>query len=140
MRVKLFFQEDRVILTEGQEDVLLYPRVAEQLGLKFHGSFFGWGAGGAGNIPHLCQILKDLGLTRVAGLLDADKQLEAEALCGDFPDYYFACIPAIDIRTKPARRATDAVQGLLDEKLLLRGEYHESMRAILIALSAHMDA
>lgn len=106
---ELFFQEDRIILTEGQEDVLLYPRVAEQLGVSLTGSFFGWGAGGASNIAHLCSILKDLGFSKVAALLDGDKAAEASKLKRDFPEFFFACIPAKDIRTKPGREATEEV-------------------------------
>ena len=102
---ELFFQENRIILTEGQEDVLLYPRIADQLGIQVAGSFFGWGVGGASNVAHLCLILRDLGFTKVAGLLDGDKENEADSLKRNFPEFYFDCIPAKDIRSKPARKA-----------------------------------
>lgn len=137
---ELFFQEDRIILTEGQEDVMLYPRVAEQLDLKISGNFFGWGTGGAGNIPHLCRILSDLGFNKVAGLLDGDKPDEMKSLSEFFPDYFFRCIPAMDIRTKPARRATGEVAGLLDSELALKDEYRDAMSALLSELSKHMNA
>jgi predicted ATP-dependent endonuclease of OLD family len=137
---ELFFQEDRVILTEGQEDVLLYPLVAEQLGIQMAGNFFGWGAGGASNFRHLCLILKDLGFKKVAGLLDGDKADVAESLNNEFPDFYFDCIPAKDIRTKEARRATEEVFGLLDPKKSLRAEFVDPMRDMLSRLSQHMTA
>lgn len=137
---ELFFQEDRIVLTEGQEDVMLYPRVAEQLGLRIDGNFFGWGTGGASNIPYLCRILSDLGFKKVAGLLDGDKAAEAESLSKSFPAYFFRCIPAKDIRTKPARKATDEVSGLLDANLNLNAEHREATSAVLVALSKHMDA
>jgi len=137
---ELFFQEDRIILTEGQEDVLLYPRVAEQVGLKINGSFFGWGAGGAGNIGHLCRILEDLGFLKVAALLDGDKREEAGALAKQYPNYFFECIPAADIRTKPARAATEQVSGLLDEKLQLRPEYAQRLGELFASLASSMDA
>jgi predicted ATP-dependent endonuclease of OLD family len=85
---ELFFQEDNIILTEGQEDVLLYPEVAEQVEQKLEGSFFGWGAGGAGNIKHLCGVLSDLGFSKVASLLDSDKADEAKELKLSFPQYF----------------------------------------------------
>jgi predicted ATP-dependent endonuclease of OLD family len=122
---ELFFLEDHVILTEGQEDVMLYPLAAEQLEIPIVGSFFGWGAGGAGNIPYLCRILSDLGFKKVAGLLDGDKNTEAQQLAELFPTYFFRCIPAKDIRTKPAREAVDEVSGLLDAKLALKDEYRD---------------
>lgn len=137
---ELFFQEDRIILTEGQEDVLLYPRVAEQLGIEIAGNFFGWGAGGASNVAHLCLILKDLGFKKVAGLLDGDKTAEAGNLKTNFPDFYFDCIPAKDIRTKPARKATEEIAGLLDSKMTVRPEFVEPMKAMLSGLSGHMRA
>lgn len=137
---ELFFQEDRIILTEGQEDVLLYPRVAKQLNVALSGNFFGWGAGGAGNILHLCVILNDLGFKKVAALLDGDKVTEAERLKNDFPDYFVDCIPAKDIRTKQARPPTLPVAGLLDENLVLKPEFTEKMTMIFTLLNAHMIA
>lgn len=137
---ELFFLEDHVILTEGQEDVMLYPLVAEQLGMRIVGSFFGWGAGGAGNIPNLCRILSDLGFKKVAGLLDGDKTTEAQRLSESFPSYFFRCIPAKDIRTKPARGPVDEVSGLLDEKLSLKTEHRDATAAVFSDLSRHMDA
>lgn len=137
---ELFFQEDRIILTEGQEDVVLYPQVAAQLGKTIDANFFGWGAGGASNIPHLCRILSDLGFMKVAALLDGDKADEARALSASFPDYFFQVIPAEDIRTKPARKATDQVVGLLDEKLALKSEYRDATAAVFSSLAEYMDA
>lgn len=137
---ELFFQEDRIILVEGQEDVLLYPRVAEQLGIQIAGNFFGWGVGGASNVEHLCLILKDLGFKKVAGLLDGDKTAEADALKKRFPDFYFRCIPAKDIRTKPARKSTEEVAGLLDSKMTVRPEFVNLMKAMLSDLSSHMNS
>ena len=137
---ELFFQEDQIILTEGQEDVLLFPRVAEQIKATIQGSFFGWGAGGASNIKHLCQILKDLGYKKVAGLFDSDKIEEKNRLISEFPEFFFACIPAKDIRTKPQRKATDEVQGLLDPKLQIRPEYAPEMKALFDKLFKHMSS
>ncbi len=137
---ELFFQEERIILTEGQEDVLLYPRIADQLDLEIAGNFFGWGVGGASNVAHLCQILKDLGFKKVAGLLDGDKTVEAAHLRKEFPDFYFDCIPANDIRTKPARNATEEVAGLLDAKMKVKPEFFESLKIMLSSLSEHMNS
>jgi predicted ATP-dependent endonuclease of OLD family len=137
---ELFFQEDQIILTEGQEDVLLFPRVAEQVKAEIAGTFFGWGAGGASNIRHLCRILKDLGYKKVAGLFDGDKTEEKKKVEIEFPEFHFACIPAKDIRTKPQRKATDEVQGLLDEKLELKDEHAIQLKALFDSLSKHMNS
>lgn len=49
-----FFLEDGVILVEGQEDVVFYKRIADQLGIQIKGDFFGWGVGGADNMSNNC--------------------------------------------------------------------------------------
>lgn len=136
---ELFFQEDQIILTEGQEDVLLFPKVAEQIEAKIVGSFFGWGAGGASNIRHLCIILKDLGYKKVAAILDGDKVEDKDKLVAEFPSFFFGCIPAKDIRTKPQRKATEEVQGLLDHKLNVKDEYADEVRMLLNSLHEHMS-
>lgn len=120
---EVFFQDERIIVTEGQEDVLLFPEIAKQVNLEIKGNFFGWGAGGASNIKHICQILKDLGYAKVIGLLDNDKETEKNDLMKDFPEYHFTCIPAKDIRTKKAIAAKDAVDGLLDKNIKLKSEF-----------------
>ncbi|WP_223594517.1 ATP-dependent nuclease [Pseudomonas sp. A-R-19] len=137
---ELFFQDDQIILTEGQEDVLLLPEIAHQLEKRITGSFFGWGAGGAGNIKHLCHILKDLGYKKVAGVLDDDKQEDRDSLQKEFPEYFFACIPAKDIRTKPAREATEEVLGLLDSKRKIKPEYTNSTALLFDELNNHMTS
>lgn len=137
---ELFFQEEGIILTEGQEDVLLLPRIAEQLEEKVPGHFFGWGVGGAGNIRHLCRILNDLGFKKVAAVLDGDKLQEVEYLNEQFPDYFACAIPAEDIRTKEPRKATEGVDGILDRKLQVRTEYVENTRQVLTSIRGYMAA
>lgn len=135
---ELFFQEERIILTEGQEDVLLYPKVASQVGCQIKGNFFGWGAGGASNIRHLCAILKDLGFKRVAAILDGDQTAEVNRLRAEFPRYFFHTIPAKDIRSKPARKAVDAAAGLLDESLAVKEPFVDPLKKMLATLAIQM--
>ena len=140
---EFFFQEDGIILVEGQEDVLLYPEIAKQLGKEIQGSFFGWGAGGADNIPHLCSIAKDLGFKRVAAILDGDKKDCFEDLKNNFSEYHFEIIPADDIRTKPARKANLEKPGLLDKgkdkDLVLQSKYFEAMNSIVDNLNCYLQ-
>lgn len=135
---ELFFQEDGIILTEGQEDVLLYPVVAGQLDRELPGSLFGWGAGGAHNIQHLCKILEDLGFDKIAALLDYDKVEVASDLRTKFPRFFFGTIPANDVRTKKARKASSEVTGLLNGDLVLRPEYVNEIEKLLDELTVHM--
>ena len=111
-----FFQEDGLIVLEGQEDVVYYPQVLEQLPVQFDLSdrFFGWGAGGANNVGKITDLLYDLGFKRVAAILDNDQRALIPDLREKYPDYFFAAIPANDVRTKPARPSQEDAEGLLD--------------------------
>ena len=82
-----------------------------------------------------------LGSSRVVGILDNDKASDRDSLAATFPDYHFAVIPAKDIRTKPARPATDAVEGLLDDKNReVRPELANATRDLLVAVNAYLQS
>ena len=123
---------------EGQEDVLLFPEIASQLGTTISASFFGWGAGGASNIRYICRFLEDLGFKKVAAILDGDKAIEIPRLSKEFPEYHFACICADDIRTKEARKATKPVEGLLDSERVIRDEHKEHTLKLLLDLNQYI--
>ena len=128
---ELFFQDDGIVLTEGQDDVMLYPVVASQLSVgQVPGHLFGWGVGGAGNMRHFCCLLQEMGYRKVAGILDNDQEAALAKLERDFPDYRFFLIPAKDVRDKDAVVAKPAVTGLLDNAKFLREEYREPMAKI----------
>lgn len=128
---ELFFQDDGIVLTEGQDDVMLYPVVASQLSVgQVPGHLFGWGVGGAGNMGHICCLLQEMGYRKVAGILDNDQEAARAKLERDFPDYQFYLIPAKDVRDKDAVAAKPAVTGLLDNAKVLREEYRERMASI----------
>ncbi|RYU64228.1 hypothetical protein ERW51_17835 [Aliivibrio finisterrensis] len=135
---ELFFSEDNIVVVEGQEDVLLLPSVAEQLGMNIDASFFGWGAGGASNIEHICKLLEELGFTKVSGILDGDKAELIPSLQEKFPKYHYVHIAADDIRTKPARKASNSVEGLLDKKRVLKDEYVDVTKKLFVELNTYM--
>lgn len=135
---ELFFQEDGIVIVEGQEDVLLFPDIANQLGTNISASFFGWGAGGASNIGYICSFLKDLGFKKVAAILDGDKAEEIPQLSSDYPDYQFSHICADDIRTKKERKATPPVNGLLDSNRQIKDEYKDHTLTLLSNLNSYM--
>ena len=129
---EVFFLDDRVILVEGQEDVIFYPRILEDLGQSFMGNFFGWGVGGAEKMGVIAEILRDLGFVKVIGLLDKNKMQLRQQSAVDFPDYRFYCIPSNDVRTKKATKSRDAVDGILDsDNKKIREEHVETMREII---------
>ena len=129
-----FFQNDGVILLEGQEDVVHYPRIlahfeetgqltSEQAAF-FEERLFGWGAGGASNIEKIVPVLSDLGFSRVIAIFDKDQKERIKDLETNYPDYRFGYIPADDVRTKEKRKQK-AVKGLLDKNYQVRKK-HES--------------
>lgn len=132
-----FFLEDQVVLVEGQEDVVLYQRVAEQVGVEIQGDFFGWGVGGAEKMSAIAALLHELGFEKVVGLLDGDKEERREELEKAFPLYRFHAIPAKDIRTKQ-ERVQPAVEGLLDESGEVRSEYEAPVRELLTQVNEEL--
>jgi len=113
---EIFFVPDKVVLVEGQEDVVFLERVQQSLGIQLAGNIFGWGVGGAENMELMATVLRELGFSRVVGILDGNRSALATRLATVFPDYHFFAIAADDIRTKKAVPAKAAVSGLLDDE------------------------
>ena len=112
---EVFFLEDQVILVEGQDDVIFYQRIADNLNLPLLGNFFGWGVGGADKMKLIAQVLADLGFKAVVGILDRNKAGLIPSLQAAFPDFRFFSIPSDDVRTKKASKGRPVVEGLLDD-------------------------
>jgi predicted ATP-dependent endonuclease of OLD family len=119
-----FFLDDKILLVEGQEDVIYYNKVLTELKKKLSANFYGWGVGGAEKMDVIACLLHELGFKKVIGILDNDKEQNKAKLQADFPEYKFLCIPAEDIRTKD-ERTIKAKKGLLDDKYRLREEYRK---------------
>jgi len=135
-----FFLEDRIVLVEGQEDVIAYKLISEKLGQKINGEYFGWGVGGAGNMPTIARLLSELGYARVVGILDSDVPEIKTKLVNEFPNYRFLEIPLADVRTKPARAAFSGTTGLLDEHWKLRPEYSASATKLMQDINQFFDS
>ncbi|HEU4849573.1 MAG TPA: AAA family ATPase [Terrimesophilobacter sp.] len=138
-----FFLEDGVILLEGQDDVVHLPRVLADLGLRSEDNLFGWGSGGASNTPGIAQLLRDLGFSRIAVILDDDGREESEKaftrLEAMGPEVLVRRIPAPDIRFKKAREAMPEVSGLLDrDRTRVRPELRDTAREVLMEVLAHV--
>ncbi len=84
-------------------------------------------------------VLSDLGFRSVAGILEGDKVDAIPALLKKFPDYFFTSIPAKDVRTKRARKATPEVVGLLDTTSRLRPEHVSDVERLFSALEAYLQ-
>ena len=91
---EVFFLEDHIIVTEGQEDVVIFEKISREINKQMAGEFYGWGAGGASHIGTVCRLLEALDYTKVVGIFDADQSV-ARAQCEDeFPNYRFVLQPA----------------------------------------------
>jgi predicted ATP-dependent endonuclease of OLD family len=112
---EIFFLDDNVILTEGQEDVIFLKRIINMLRLEINANFFGWGVGGATNLEKILNLMKDLGFINVATILDNNVSELKNTLSKKFPNYFFECIPTDDVRDKPERKGTKAIVGLIDQ-------------------------
>ena len=113
---EIFFCDDKVVLMEGQEDIVFLERVQESIGLRLKGNLLGWGVGGAENMRLFARVLRELGFSKLVGILDGNRSTLATELTNEFPGFHFFSILANDIRTKKARPAVSEVEGLLDDK------------------------
>jgi AAA15 family ATPase/GTPase len=125
--VETFFLEDNVILVEGQEDVVYFPKILDQLKVECGAELFGWGTAGAGNMGKISALLRDLGFKKVLGFLDKGEEAECAHLRTEFPGYQYLVSPAEDIRTKKEARAKEGRRGIFDENLKIREEYKEKI-------------
>lgn len=121
-----FFLEDRIILVEGQEDVVIYQKIAQELDASINGSFFGWGAGGAEKMKIFLMLFRDLGYRHVVALLDGDKQDLAAELRREFADtgYAIMTLETDDIRDKSERHIPRKT-GIANQRGHIKDEYKE---------------
>ena len=134
-----FFAEDSLIITEGQEDVVLYPVVMQNLGMDYYLPFFGFGAGGASGIKEVAHLLHAMGFEKIGAIYDGDKAEDYKAFKDEFAavGYKAWIIPADDIRDKEAYQA-DAKIGLLKDRKELKSEYVEEMSRIFKEMDAFL--
>ena len=132
---EIFFLEDKVILVEGQEDVVMYNMASNALNIPLEGVFFGWGAGGAPKMPKVLKILQDLGYKKVAVIYDGDKEMERQEMSAAFPQYNFFSISTDDIRDKKAITNKAAKCGMMTQGGEVKEEYIEEMRELLNSIN-----
>ncbi len=152
---EVFFQEDGVVVVEGQEDAIFYPYVLDQLtgadlvtetdALKVKERIFGWGAGGADKIERIVTLLSDLGFRKVAAIVDKDKEQELTRLGEKNRRYLFNAIPADDVRTKDGCPEKDCncrteKKGLLDETGVLRPEFRDETAEMFERINSYLSS
>lgn len=135
---EIFFLEDRIIITEGQEDVIMYNKAAEVLHASLLGTFFGWGSGGSSNISKIATILKDLGYQKVVAIFDGDKPEDKHQFEQDFPAYNCQIISAPDIRDKPSV-SKDAKSGMMTKGGELKEEFKPEMESLFQNINTYFQ-
>ncbi len=119
---EMFFLEDRIIITEGQEDVIMYNKAVDAVNMPLSGTFFGWGSGGATNIIKIAKILQDLGYKKVVAIFDGDKPADQKSFNELFPSYNGLIISAPDVRDKPSVNKPKK-QGIMTQGGKLKEQY-----------------
>lgn len=137
---ELFFIEDNVVITEGQEDVVIIPNLCEEIGVDLKASLFGWGAGGAGNISKILRLLKNLKYEKVTAIFDGDKRTEYEECRALFPRYNVIILPKDDIRDKPAVSAKRSKEGIADKDGKIKRENEGSFKQIIEFINSYHSA
>lgn len=134
------FLDDGIIVVEGQEDAGLLPKAFALCGVDVSGTFFGWGAGGEGNVPKIVGLLKALGFKRVAVVLDNNVPGTVQLIRETWPDVHVAEIPAADIRDKPSRPPKDVAGLLSDDGKRMHPELQAVARQVLQGVSDYLTA
>ena len=127
---EVFFCDDSVILVEGQEDVVIFRKIADELGMSIKGEFFGWGVGGAAKMKAFLQLFKDLGYKHVAAVLDGDKKELADTLRNEFDCFHILTLKEDDIRDKNERNIKAKV-GITTYNGKLKDENRDYMKCLI---------
>ena len=135
---EMFFLEDRIIITEGQEDVIMYNKAATELGMKLSGNFFGWGSGGASNISKIATILQELGYKKVIAVFDGDKPEDLEKFEEQFPTYSGMIISESDVRDKPCLNKP-AKSGLMTQAGKIKAGYENEIKELFAKINAYLE-
>lgn len=135
---EIFFLEDRIIVTEGQEDVIMYNKAVESVQMQLQGTFFGWGSGGASNIAKIATILKDLGYKKVVAIFDGDKPEDLTRFEEAFPEYRGLIISEPDIRDKPSVNKPEKL-GIMTQKGQLKEQHKPEMEKLFNSINSYFQ-
>ena len=133
-----FFLDDDIIIVEGQEDVIIYQKIANSLNIPLNGNFFGWGAGGADKIELFLSMFNNLGFKHVVAIFDKDKNNVKTEVQPKYPSYHLLSIPCDDIRDKINNGVT-IKEGVTDKNGNIKDEHKDEMRRILESINSYFE-
>lgn len=141
-----FFENDKLVVVEGQEDVILLNKALKDLAINKKIRFFGFGAGGYGNIKLIITILDNLGFEKVCCLYDKDVKIETiDEVKSHFSQYKFEILIADDIRDKDCRyyktcnninegyecKSCHPKRGIFDNENNIKKDYEPDFKTLL---------
>jgi predicted ATP-dependent endonuclease of OLD family len=138
---EVFFLHNKIILVEGQEDVIYYHKILELLDHELDGEFYGWGVGGADNMDKIIPLLNDLGFTKIAVILDDNKKQNIPSLSSKYNYFHFTSIPSEDVVIKPKQQdPTTMTTGLINRGgTILTPEYIEDIKEIFKSVNNYFE-
>lgn len=136
---EVFFLEDNVVITEGQEDVVVLKKIMDELSLDIKGNFFGWGAGGADSIKNVVELLRDLKYKNVVAIFDSDKAMIANQLKESHLEYKFIVLKTEDIRDKKATAAKLEKKGLANSSGKVKDENIIYIRTMINEINNYFE-
>ena len=128
---EIFFSGDKIILVEGQEDVVYYKKIFDEFinvdaesdlkekTEKVKNFLFGWGCGGAENARNILEMFREFGYKKIFCILDGDKKDKMEGLKKEYPEYRFTTISKDDIRDKKGKlkkKEIDIIFGIFNSE------------------------
>lgn len=137
---EIFFLDDGVIVCEGQDDVIMLEKIADQLNTRLNGELFGWGAGGSPNIDMVLTMLEDLGFEKVVAIFDGNVTGQAEQCRNNHPNYSIITLSTDDIRDKDPVNPKEAVSGMVSNKGVLKEEHKSEARKIIQDINSYLKS
>ena len=129
-----FFEDDRLVLVEGQEDVVFLKHALEQLCINQEIRFFGYGAGGSGKIIHIATILQELGYEKICCLYDGDKEKEANVTRTKFLSYLVLVLDKDDIRDKYDAQKNLVKEGVFDKERKIKDDCKTWLKNLILEI------
>jgi predicted ATP-dependent endonuclease of OLD family len=136
---EVFFSEE-VIFLEGQEDVALIRRFMEERKLGPL-EFFGYGAGGFGNLLHFLDMAEDLNLP-AAAIYDGQHATERDRAMRFFPHAMVELLPTPDIRDKFSDEGSGKLEkeGIFDSSGNIKPQHEKYLTDLVKAFRRFFDS
>lgn len=131
---EIFFAE-KMVFVEGLEDMSLITRFIKQDGLEPNFELFGYGSGGAANIPTLLQMANDLGL-RAGALFDGKETALIKNASDTYKDSLVLSISTDDIRDKKEKD----IEGMFTESGEIKPDKKDELKGIITTFNSHFSA